>query len=337
VFTIPAASGIPKRLTWPRGADAAVGLTPDGKRVLFRSRRLSTNATDQLFTVPTEGGLAEPCRCSSPNSDPSHPTASGSPIRQLRPRSICGDATEAAAPATSRWRISDSSVEKLPRENSNDYYPMWIGDSVYFLSDRNGAFTHFQYEIAKHQVREVIHNQRKDLKSASAGPGVIAYEQFGAIFLYDLKTGKSQKQEIALAGDLPEVRPHFVNVCSSIVNAGISPTGARAVFEARGDIFTVPGETGDIRNLTGTSGVHKRSPAWSPDGKSIAWFSDESGENALQVGSQDGKAPVRKFTLDVNPSFYYQPVWSPDSKKIAYSDNTSRFGFSISKKPLPSR
>jgi tricorn protease len=216
--------------------------------------------------------------------------------------------------------LADSSVVKLPRENSNDYYPMWIGDSVYFLSDRNGAFTLFQYDIAKHQVREVIHNEGKDLKSASAGPGAIAYEQFGAIFLYDLKTGKSQKQEIVLAGDLPEVRPHFVNVSSSIANAGISPTGARAVFEARGDIFTVPGEKGDIRNLTGSSGVHERSPAWSPDGKSIAWFSDESGENALHVGAQDGKAPVRKFTLDVSPSFYYRPVWSPDSKKIAYSD-----------------
>jgi len=283
VFTIPATGGIPKRLTWHPGPDAAVGWTPDGTRVLFRSRRLSTNSTDQLFTVPREGGLAEPV-----------------PLFQSEFGSFSPDGKRIAytplAPAFDMWKryrggrtsyislanLADSSVVKLPRENSNDYYPMWIGDSVYFLSDRNGAFTLFQYDIAKHQVREVIHNEGKDLKSASAGPGAIAYEQFGAIFLYDLKTGKSQKQEIVLAGDLPEVRPHFVNVSSSIANAGISPTGARAVFEARGDIFTVPGEKGDIRNLTGSSGVHERSPAWSPDGKSIAWFSDESGENALR-------------------------------------------------------
>jgi tricorn protease len=320
VFTIPAAGGVPKRLTWHPAPDVAVGWTPDGARILFRSRRLSTNNTDQLFTVPRDGGLAEPV-----------------PLFQSEAGSFSPDAKRIAytplAPAFDMWKryrggrtsyislanLSDSSVEKLPRQNSNDYYPMWIGNSVYFLSDRNGPFTLFQYDVEKKQVREVIHNEGKDFKSASAGPGVIAYEQFGSIYLYDLKTGKAQKQEITLAGDLPEVRPHFVNVATAIGNAGISPTGARAVFEARGDIFTVPAEKGDIRNLT-NSAAHERSPAWSPDGESIAWFSDESGENALHVGSQDGKTPVRKFTLDAHPSFYYEPVWSPDSKKIAYSD-----------------
>ena len=321
VFTIPASGGVPKRLTWHPGPDSAVGWTPDGTKILFRSRRLSTNNTDQLFTVPREGGLAEPV-----------------PLFQSEAGSYSPDGKRVAytplAPAFDMWKryrggrtsyisiadLKDSSVVKLPRENSNDYYPMWVGDSVYFLSDRNGPFSLFKYDVASRRVTEVIHNEGKDLKSASAGPGAIAYEQFGSIYLFDLKTGKTQKQEITLAGDLPEVRPHFVNVSSSVSGAAISPTGARAVFEARGDILTVPADKGDIRILTKSPGVHERSPAWSPDGKSIAWFSDESGENALHVGSQDGKTPVRKFTLDTQPSFYYNPVWSPDSKQIAYSD-----------------
>ncbi|MDE3196457.1 MAG: PD40 domain-containing protein, partial [Acidobacteriota bacterium] len=321
VFTIPAAGGVPKRLTWHPSPDVVVGWTPDGSRILFRSRRFSTNNTDRLFTVPREGGLAEAAPLFQAEAGSYSPDGKRMAYTPLEPafdmwKGYRGGLTSYIALAN----LSDSSVEKLPRNNSNDYYPMWIGNSVYFLSDRNGPFTLFQYDLAKKQVREVIHNEGKDLKSASAGPGAIVYEQFGSIYLYDLKTGGTQKQEITLAGDLPEVRPHFENVGTSANNPSISPAGVRVAFEARGDILTVPAEKGDIRNLTNTPGVHERSPAWSPDGKSIAWFSDESGENALHVGSQDGKAPVRKFTLDEHPSFYYRLTWSPDSKKIAYSD-----------------
>jgi tricorn protease len=321
VFTIPAAGGVPKRLTWHPLPDSAVGWTPDSKRILFRSGRLSTNNAERLFTVPREGGVGEPV-----------------PLFQAESGFFSPDGMRIAytplAPAFKIWKryrggrvsyislatLNDSSVEKLPRENSNDFNPLWIGDSVYFLSDRSGPFTLFRYDVAKHQVRELIHNTGLDFKSASAGPGVIAYEQFGSIYLYDLKSGKSRKQEITLAGDLPEVRPHFAPAATAIRSSALSPTGLRAVFEARGDIFTVPAEKGDIRNLTHSTGSHERSPAWSPDGKSIAYFSDEGGENALYVVVQDGKAPARKYTLAPNPSFYYEPVWSPDSKKIAYAD-----------------
>jgi tricorn protease len=321
VFTIPATGGIPKRLTWHPGTDEVVGWTPDGSRILFRSPRLSTNNTSQLFTVPRDGGLAEAV-----------------PLFQADAGSYSADGTRMAytplAPAFNIWKryrggrtsyisianLSDSSVEKLPRQNSNDFCPMWVGNSIYFLSDRDGAFTLFQYDVAKHDVRKVIRNDGLDFKSASAGPGVIAYEQFGSIFLYDLKSGKSEKQEITLAADLPEVRPHFVPMTAGIRGASISPTGVRAVFESRGEILTAPVEKGDIRNLTNTAGVHERSPAWSPDGKSIAYFSDETGENALHINTQEGSGAVRKFALDPTPSFYYNPVWSPDSKKIAYSD-----------------
>ena len=216
--------------------------------------------------------------------------------------------------------LADSSVEKIPRDNSNDFNPMWVGEKVYFLSDRNGPVSLFAYDTREKTVSEIIHNEGLDFKSASVGPGAIVYEQFGTIHLYDLKSGKSTPVSITVTGDLPEVRPHFVKAASKIHSADLSPTGTRAVFEARGEILTVPAEKGDIRNLTETPGVNERSPAWAPDGKYIAYFSDESGEYALHVRSQSGTGETRKIGLGTPGSFFYSPTWSPDSKKIAYTD-----------------
>ena len=159
---------------------------------------------------------------------------------------------------------------------------MWIGNSIYFLSDREGAFTLFRYDLSSKQVEKVLPNDSLDLKSATAGPGGIVYEQFGSIYLFDVAANKSKQIAITLEGDLPEVRPHFQKVeAATLSNAAVSPTGVRAVFQARGEIITVPGEKGDIRNLTRTPGIAERDPAWSPDGKWIAYFSDESGEYSL--------------------------------------------------------
>ena len=167
----------------------------------------------------------------------------------------------------------------------------------------------------------MIQNGGLDIKSASAGPGAIVFEQFGEIHLYDLNSNENRKVSIHLDGDLLEVRPHFQKIEPKRIRfAGISPSGARAVFGVRGEILTVPSEKGDIRNLTNTPAVAERDPAWSPDGKSIAYFSDESGEYALHVRDQSGMGEVRKIDLGSPPSFYYSPVWSPDSQKIAYAD-----------------
>jgi tricorn protease len=191
---------------------------------------------------------------------------------------------------------------------------------VFFLSDRTGPVRLFSYDTGSKKVTQVVSTNGLDIKSASAGPGAIVYEQFGAIFLYDVKTGKSERQNITLAGDLPEVRPRLVNVADAIRNADLSPTGVRAVFEAHGDILTVPAEKGDVRNLTGTPGANERFPAWSPDGQSIAYFSDQSGEYQLCVRDQAGAKPAKCFASAEAPTFFYSPVWSPDSKRIAYTD-----------------
>ena len=169
-------------------------------------------------------------------------------------------------------------------------------------------------------VTQVIDNRGFDLKSVTAGPDLLVYEQFGGIYLWDPKTSKSSRVNIHISGDLPATRPHYEKVGDRIQTAAISPTGARAVFEARGEILTVPAEKGDARNLTRSTTVMERDASWSRDGKSIAYFSDESGEYALHVVDQSGLGAVKKINLGNPPSFFYGPSWSPDSKKIAFTD-----------------
>ncbi len=321
VYVVAASGGEPRRLTFHPGPDVAVGWTPDGKSVLFRSHRLSYSDPNQLFTVPVEGGFptALPLPMAQDGAySPDGSRLAFSPYFQWEPdwKKYRGGQT------TPIWiaDLSDSSIVKVPRDNSNDRNPLWIGDKVYFLSDRNGPVTLFEYDPKSQQVKQLITNQGFDIKHASTGPGAIVYEQFGAIFLYDVHSGKTRRVNITVNADMPQVRPRFEKVEKQIQNAQISPTGARAVFEAHGEIFTVPAEKGDVRNITHSPTVADRDPAWSPDGKSIAYFSDESGEYALHISAQTGLGPVTKIDLGKPPSFFYSPTWSPDSKRITYSD-----------------
>jgi tricorn protease len=327
VYVIPVAGGIPKRLTSHPGADQVVGWTRDGKRVVFRSARQSYSGFTQLYTVGVTGGLPEllplPMAVEGSYSpDSSH--LAYVPFTNFREswqfhRGLKHYRGGTASPI---WiaKLSDSSIEKIPRKDSNDSTAMWIGDKVYFLSDRDGPVNLYAYDTKTKQVNAALASNGVDIKSASAGPDAIVYEQFGSIHLFDPATGKQNAVNIHVTGDFPAVRPHYVNVGQRIENANISPTGARAVFEVHGEILTVPVEHGDIRNLTNTAGVAERDPAWSPDGKWIAYFSDESGEYALHLRQQDGIGEVKKFNLGNPPTFYYSPRWSPDSKKIVYSD-----------------
>src|SRR5262249_33802607 len=185
--------------------------------------------------------------------------------------------------ATAIWLadLADSHVEKVPRTDSNDFNPMWVGKKIYFLSDRNGPFTLFAYDPVAKQVTQVIANDGLDMKSASAGPDVIVYEQFGSLHLLDPEPGTQRQLDVRIPGDPRGVRPRFEKGARQIRNAAIPPRGARAVFEPHGETLTVPAEKGDVRNLTGSTAVADRNPAWSPDGRSIACFSDESGEYEL--------------------------------------------------------
>jgi tricorn protease len=325
VYVVSSDGGEPRRLTYHPGADVVAGWTPDGRNVVFNSHRDSATDSGRLYTVSADGGFpsAIPLAMAEDGSySPDGTHLAYSPVFQWEPdwKHYRGGQT------TPIWiaDLADSSVVKIPRENSNDKNPMWVGKTVYFLSDRDGPVTLFAYDTTTQKVSQVVKNDGFDIKSASAGPGAIVYEQFGSLYLYDLSKHQSRPVDVRVEGDMPQLRPHFVKVVtatqSQIQNQGISPSGSRAVFEAHGEILTLPAEKGDMRNITQSPGVADREPAWSPDGKWIAYFSDESGEYALHIRDQNGTGPVKKIDLGQPPSYFYAPTWSPDSKKIAFND-----------------
>lgn len=322
VFVMPATGGVPKRLTWHPAPDLVLGWTPDGKRILFASPRTAYSRFFQLFTVSPEEGFPEKLPLPTGFGASYSPDGRSIAYMPLMPAFEAWKRYRGGR-ASSIWLadLQTSHIDKLPRTDSNDFSPMWVGNKVYFLSDRNGPVTLFSYDLKSKEVKQLIENHGLDLKSASLGPDVIVYEQFGSLHLYDLKNGTTKALEIRVSGDLPEVREHRINVAKKLADAHISPTGQRAVFASHGEILTVPAEKGDPRNLTNTPGIMEREPVWSPDGKTIAYLSDESGEYQLHLGAQNGSGPVTKIALGDSPAFYAALHWSPDSKKISYVDN----------------
>jgi tricorn protease len=321
VFVMPAEGGVPRRLTWHPDADTVLGWARDGRKILFSSSRTAYSRFRELFLVGLDGGLEE--KLPLPMGFEGAFSPGGDRLAYVPlSRAFTAWKRYRGGQATPIWiaTLSNSQVEKVPRDTSNDYSPMWIDDKVYFLSDRTEPVTLYSYDTKTKKVAQAVQNTGMDFKSASAGPGAIVIEQFGRIHLYDLAAGRLTPLKISIAGDIAELRPRYVSVGRRLTNAHISPTGVRALFEARGEILTVPAEKGDTRNLTGTAGVVERDPAWSPDGQWIAYFSDASGEYELHVRDSLGRNEPKKIRLEDKPTFYHLPRWSPDSRKIAYLD-----------------
>ncbi len=344
-YVVALAGGEPRRLTFHpadfgemrmgRSGDT-VGWTPDGKRVLFSSRRAAfSGGVVQLFTVPAGGGAVEPV-----------------PLVRAAQASFSPEAGRIAFVANTQWQpnwkryrggqttaiwiadIADSSIQaRIPRENSNDFNPMWVGERIYFLSDRNGPVTLFSYDVQSGTVKQLVENDGFDLKSAAASSDAIVFEQFGSLHLLDLKSGHEHLLDIRPAADFPEVRPHARSVAEIIestdrvIKARMSPTGDRVAFGLRGEILVAATGKNHIRNVTRTPGAVERDPAWSPDGRSIAYFSDEAGEYALHVRDASGAGEVRVISLGDPPGFHYSPIWSPDSRKIGYTDKRLNYWF----------
>ena len=327
VYVISATGGVPHRLTWEPTGSIVAGWTPDGKEVLLTSKHLSYSDFPRLFHIRADGvGSAQvyplPSAASGSFSTDGK-TLAYVPFAQWQNawKHYRGGQT------TPVWLVDIKSldVEKIPRENSNDSHPVWVGSSVYFLSDRDGPVSLYRYDAGTKQVEKLLDKPAFDLKTLSAGPGALVYEQFGSLHLYDLTTNQEHAVNVAIQGDLPQLARHLEKVTAKEVqNLALSPSGARIVAEAHGDIFTLPAEKGDIRNLTQTPGVAERDASWSPDGKRIAYFSDASGEYQLFIRDQDGIKSPTVITLSTEPSFFYAPQWSPDSRRIAFFDKHLR-------------
>jgi tricorn protease len=330
VYVVDAEGGVPRRLTWEPTGNRVAGWSADGKEVLFASMHSSYSDFPRLYRVRADGvGAAQvlplPSAAQGSFSDDGN-TLAYVPFEQWQKawKRYRGGQT------TPVWLVNMKTldIEKIPRENSNDSNPVWSGSTVYFLSDRNGPTSLFSYDTGTKQVQEVVANQGFELKTLSAGPGALVYEQFGSLHLYDLATHQEHAVPVTIRGDLPHLVPHLIKVeTKEVQNTAVSPTGARILVEARGDIFTVPAEKGDTRNVTRTPGSAERDPAWSPDGKSIAYFSDASGEYQLYIRDQDGLQAPKIIDLGPDASFFYAPHWSPDSKRIAFADKHLRLWY----------
>ena len=325
VYVVSSEGGVPQRLTWHPGADVPLGFTPDGAAVLFISpREVYTGRFLQLFTVPIGGGMAT--KLPIPNAAEAAYSPDGSHIVYQPISDAFNEWKHYRGGQVSRLMLFDNksyAVEQIPQPKgrSNDHCPMWIGDRVYFLSDRNGEFNLFSFDPKSKEIKQLTRFTDFPVLDAAAGGGKIIFEQAGYLHTFDPASGKTNRLKIGVAADLLETRPRYAKGTKYVRSASLSPSGTRVALEFRGEIVTVPAEKGDDRNITRSAAANDRSPAWSPDGKSIAWFSDDGGEYQLMIGAQDGKGTPRKIALN-GAGFYDASQWSPDGKFISFTDNS---------------
>lgn len=324
VYVVSSNGGEPRRLTWHPDPDIPVGFAPDG-RVLFRSQRTAhTRRFWQLFAVGIDGGFPE--RQIIPHSVDVAWRADGKRIAYNPLRQAFSQWKHYRGGTASRIFVFDTASQEVvvveqPAGRSNDFNPMWVGETLYFLSDRAGEFNLFRWDAATNTSTQVTAHADFPILRAAVGGGRMVYEQAGRLHLVEPTTGQSRPLQIGVAADLVETRPRWVEGVEWVRSLDPSPSGARAVVEMRGEIVTVPAEKGDPRALTTTPGTHERSPIWSPDGSRIAYFSDAGGEYQLHLVEQAGRQPARVYPLG-GAGFYEHPRWSPDSQKLSFVDNS---------------
>ena len=325
VFVVPAAGGVPKRLTFHPTRDTVQDFTPDGKAVLFSSpREAFNNRHDQLYTVPVEGGVVT--KLPVPHAARAVYSPDGRTIAYTPNRPNHLQWKRYRGGTVSRiwlYDVATHAVVKVPQPEGrcNDLNPAWVGGTLYLTSDRDGEFNLHAFDPKTLGLTKVTAHDDFPVLFASAAGGKVVYEQAGLLHLLDAATGKATPLPITVNADLLETRPRWAKGAKWVRHASLSPSGARVALEFRGEIVTVPAEKGDPRYLTATPGAHERGPAWSPDGKSIAYVSDESGEYELVVASQDGKGTPRRIEVP-GSGFYDSLAFSPDSRKVALVDNS---------------
>ncbi|MFN7990320.1 MAG: S41 family peptidase [Thermoanaerobaculia bacterium] len=337
VYVMPATGGEPKRLTWYPSTDQnermgpdnlVLGWTPEGK-ILFRGLRGPIRGfVGEPYVVSPEGGPVE--RFPLPESGAISFSPDGKKIaynRIFRDFRTWKRYKGGMAQDVWLYDLASKAIEKITDWPGTDTQPTWIGGSVFFLSDRDGWKGNlWKYDVATKATSRVTSFTEYDVKWPHGGGGAgdtIVFENGGFLYILDTKTGQNRKVTVDLPDDRKWARPRWVKVDERITDFALAPGGGRAVFTARGDVFTVPAENGNTRNVTRTQGVRERNATWSPDGKWIAYWSDASGEEELFVAPQDGKGAPVKVAPATN-TWHFPPVWSGDSRKIAYSDRAMR-------------
>ncbi|HYK83158.1 MAG TPA: PDZ domain-containing protein [Gemmatimonadales bacterium] len=325
IYVMPVTGGVPKRITHHPAPDRMLGWFPDGRSILFASPRESGRQRFyQLYRVAREGGL--PTSLPVAYGEFAAVSPDGQWLAYVPQSQDFRTWKRYRGGWNSRiwlYNFATGVSKQVAPSAANNSQPMWHGRTLYFLSDRGPAerANIWAYSLATDSLRQVTRFTDYDIHFPAIGPSDIVFEAGGQLYLLDLALEQSHAVHVQVVTDLSTLKPHRDSAGGHIVNAGISPTGKRAVFEARGDIFTVPAENGPVLDLTQTPGVAERTPAWSPDGKTIAYWTDRSGEYQLAIRPADGAGPEQQITA-FGPGFRYRPYWSPDSKKLAFIDQT---------------
>ena len=342
VYIMPADGGVPRRLTYTAtlGRDdvsdrmgpnnIVIGWKHDSKHILFRSRMRSFNDfLGQLYLISVDGGLPEPLPLPRGGFGSYAPDDTKLVYNRIF-REFRTWKRYRGGMADDVWiyDFATKKTENVSTHAASDIIPMWHGNKIYYLSDRDDAvrMNLYSYDLTTKKTEQLTRFKEFDVKFPSLGDKAIVFENGGWIHKLDLATNKLDKVAVQIREDLSTGRGGLRNVAREVTNFEISPDGRRALFGARGEVFTVPAQRGLTRNLTGTPGVHERNSKWSPDGKTIAFVSDATGEDEIHVMPQDGSDAARPVTSG-GDTYKYEIEWSPDSKKILWSDKKLRLQF----------